>query len=342
MKKIISAFFAFCLISVSALFAETPSPVPEGAVIVARDGSGDYTDIRSAINSLRSYKPEGRAYVYVKKGVYEEKLLIPPHKTEVSLIGEDRDSTVVVWHDHANMPDNRGGTIGTFESWTMRVDGPQFICENMTIINDAMTWHNPGWEKDRKNNANVGQAVALHIEADMVVFRNCSIKGFQDTLFTGNGDGREYFENCYIEGAVDFMFGPATVWYENCHLHLILPGYYTAASTPEDHPYGYVYDKCLLTAAEGLAGQWLGRPWRNYAYVLWKECRMDVDLNPAGWNNWNDPAREKTARYYEYRCTGRGADRSGRAPWSHELSDAEAAAVTIGNVFSREGNVWRP
>ena len=328
----------------SAVASSAPAGIPEGAVIVAKDGSGQFTTIQQAIFSLRDYKPEGRAWVYVKKGVYEEKLLIPAYKTEVSLIGEDRDETVIIWHDHANLPSElgRGGTIGTFYSWTMKVDAPDFICENFTIINDAMTYHNPSWHEDHENKAHVGQAVALHIEADRVIFRNCKIKGFQDTLFTGNNDGREYFENCYIEGAVDFMFGPATVWFEQCHVHLILKGYFTAASTPADHPYGYVFNRCKLTAAEGLTGQWLGRPWRNYAYVLWKECEMDVDLNPAGWNNWGDPAREKTARYYEYNCTGKGADRSGRAPWSHELSKKEARKVTLSNVFNQPKNTWIP
>ena len=333
-----------CFLFAGAVAAFASAPVPEGAVIVAKDGSGDFTTIQQAIFSLRDYKPEGRAWVYVKKGVYEEKLLIPAYKTEVSLIGEDRDGTVIIWHDHANMPSElgRGGTIGTFYSWTMKVDAPDFICENFTIINDAMTFHNPKWNEDHMNGANVGQAVALHIEGDRVVFRNCSIKGFQDTLFTGNADGREYFEDCYIEGAVDFMFGPATVWFEKCHVHLILKGYFTAASTPENHPYGYIFDRCLVTTAEGLKDQWLGRPWRNHAYVLWKECVMDASIAPAGWNNWNDPAREKTARYYEYRCTGPGADRSGRVPWSHELSRRQTSRVTLKNVFSRPAGGWMP
>lgn len=335
-------FAVLCSALLSVDLRGMAAEIPEGAVVVAKDGSGDFTDIQSAVNSLRSYKPEGRAYIYVKKGLYEEKLLIPPHKTQVSMIGEDRDSTVLIWHDHANLPDGKGGTIGTFESWTMRVDAPEFVCENMTIINNAMSWYNFDWDESHENKANVGQAVALHIEADKVIFRNCNILGFQDTLFTGNGDGREYFENCYIEGAVDFMFGPATVWFERCELRLILPGYFTAASTPENHPYGYIYNHCTLTAADGLRNVSLGRPWRNYAYVLWKECVMDLDLNPEGWNNWNDPEREKTARYYEYRCTGRGSDRSQRATWSHEMSDEEASKVTLSNVFHHPEDTWLP
>ena len=235
-----------------------------------------------------------------------------------------------------------GGTIGTFLSYTLRVDGPDFICENITISNDAMTHFNPRWFEDGKNDANVAQAVALHVEADRATFRNCRFLGFQDTIYTGNPDGREYFENCYIEGTVDFIFGPATCWFERCHIHALRSGYLTAASTPADHPIGYVFNHCRVTAREGITGEWLGRPWRAWAYTLWKECEFDLDLNPEGWHNWGNPANEKTARYLEYRCTGRGADRSQRAAWSRELTDAEAAEVTPEAAFRRLQADWMP
>lgn len=313
-------------------------------VVVAKDGSGDFTTVQAAINSLRSYKPEGRATVFVKKGIYEEKVVVWSHKTEVSLIGEDRDSTVIIWHDHGNIPDpiSPSETIGTFRTYTMKVDGNDFICENLTISNDAMVHHNPNWYSDKKNGANVAQAVALHVEADRALFRNCRFLGFQDTIFTGNTEGREMFVDCYIEGTVDFIFGPATVWFERCHVHALRGGYYTAASTPKEHRYGYVFNKCRLTSEPDVKAEWLGRPWREFAYTLFKECEYDVDINPAGWNNWSNPANEKTARYHEYRCTGRGADTSRRAAWSSQLSDEEAAQVTLQNVMEFSATGWNP
>lgn len=321
--------------------------------VVAKDGSGNFTTIQDAVNFIRDYKPEGRQFILVKKGVYEEKVIIPSYKTNVSLIGEDENETVLIWHDHANMRSDSGwGTdkknegkvgrkIGTFQSYTMRVDGPGFECDNMTIVNDAMTHFNPNWNQDRKNNAEVGQAVTVHIEGDRVVFRNCRLLGFQDTVFNGNEDSRQMFYNCYIEGTVDFLFGPATVWLEQCEIHAISQGYYTAASTPANHPYGYIFNKCKFTTDPSIKAEWLGRPWRNWAAVLIKECELPATINPKGWHNWNDPAREKTARYYEYKNTGAGADRSSRVSWSKELDPKEVAALTINRVFHKSADDWR-
>lgn len=325
MKRFLSLFIlgTFCL---AALGQTKPSP---SEVTVAKDGSGDYSTIQEAVNALRSFRPEGRATIFVKKGIYEEKVVVPSHKTDISIIGEDRDSTILIWHDHADMPDGKGGTIGTFETYTLKVDGPGFFCENLTIINDALTYHS----------GKVGQAVALHIDADKVVIRNCGVKGFQDTVFTGDPEGREYFDNCWIEGTVDFIFGPATVWFRQCHLHAVADGYYTAASTPEGH-YGYIFDSCTFTAADGVSKLWLGRPWRPYAQVVLKDCLIDAPVDPEGWNDWGDPANHKTARFWEYSCSGKGAGRSGRVRWSRNISNSRAQKIRLDKVFSRPADKW--
>ena len=313
-----------------------PSP---SEVTVAKDGSGDFTTIQQAVDALRSFRPEGRATIRVRNGVYEEKVVVPSHKTEISIIGESRDSTILIWHDHANMPDGKGGTIGTFGTYTLKVEGPGFICEDMTIVNDAMTFNNPRWHISHKDIYNVGQAVAVHIDADRVIFRNCALKGFQDTLFTGNPEGREFFDNCWIEGTVDFIFGPATVWFRQCHLHALSDGYYTAASTPEGR-YGYIFDACTFTASEGIGKLWLGRPWRPYAQVILKDCLIDAPVDPQGWNDWGDPANHRTARFWEYSCSGKGADRSGRVTWSKKLSNGRAHRITKDKVFTRPADIW--
>ncbi len=301
-----------------------PSP---SEVTVAKDGSGDFTTIQQAVDALRSFRPEGRATIRVRNGVYEEKVVVPSHKTEISIIGESRDSTILIWHDHANMSDGKGGTIGTFGTYTLKVEGPGFICEDMTIVNDAMTFNNPRWHVSHKDIYNVGQAVAVHIDADRVIFRNCALKGFQDTLFTGNPEGREFFDNCWIEGTVDFIFGPATVWFRQCHLHALSDGYYTAASTPEGR-YGYIFDACTFTASEGIGKLWLGRPWRPYAYTLFMNCELGNHINIEGWENWRNPANEKTARYAEYNNRGEGAAIDKRVAWSRQLNKEEAQKIT--------------
>lgn len=340
------------LIALFAIMACMPGYSQLYDLVVAQDGSGDYTNIQDAIFAIRDYKPEGRQRILVKNGVYEEKIIVPSYKTNIAIIGEDTDKTVLIWHDHANMYTNtgfgvekknsgkEGRKIGTFQSFTLRVDGPGFECENMTIVNDAMTYNNPNWRTDHKDNVGVGQAVAVHVEGDRAVFRNCKILGFQDTVFNGNEDSRQMFYNCYIEGTVDFIFGPATVWFEQCTLHSLNDGYYTAASTPANHAIGYVFNKCRFTAEPHVKKQWLGRPWRNYAAVFLKECEIPACVDPAGWDNWRDPEREKTARFYEYKNSGPGADRSKRVAWSRELDATNAAHLTVKRVFQRKGDSW--
>ena len=333
MTRHLSAFLAALLCCIGLHAA---SPVVT-TVVVAQDGSGDFTSIQAAVNSLRSFKPEGRSCVFIKKGVYEEKVLIHSHKAEISLIGEDRDSTIILWHDHANLPDDIGGTIGTFLTYTLRIDAPDFVCENLTVVNDAMTHNNPGWFSDHKDNAKVGQAVALHVEGDRAQFRNCRFLGFQDTVYTGNPDGREYFEDCYIEGTVDFIFGPATCWFERCHIHALRAGYLTAASTPADHPVGYVFNRCLVTAREGVTGEWLGRPWRAYARTLFLACEMDEHVAPEGFADW-DETRVVTELCGEGKTRGARADQRTRHPAQKRMTDEEASKVTVKAVL----NGWEP
>jgi pectinesterase len=319
-------------------------------LIVAQDGSGDYTRITDAVEHIRDYKPEGRQRILVKKGVYEEKLIIPSFKTNIALIGEERDSCIIVWHDHGSLPLGDGRNMGTFRSFTLRVDGLGFEAENLTIVNDAMTHYNPTWyynpetgaRNERQNTAKVAQAVTIHVEGDRALFRNCRLLGFQDTVFNGNEDSRQAFYRCYIEGTVDFIFGPATCWFEECELHAISNGYLTAASTPAHHPVGYVFNRCRVTVDSLVTAEWLGRPWRNDAAVVFKECELPAEIRPQGWHNWNDPQRERTARYAEYACTGPGADRSKRAAWTHELTAEEAARLTPAQVFARPGHDWTP
>lgn len=352
---------------VTLLFTASSAHAQFFDLVVAQDGTGDYVSIQDAILAIRDYKPEGRQRILVKKGVYEEKVVVPTYKTNISLIGEDRDSCILVWHDHANLQNtghfegvvlgskademgrnkrdvstmsDRGHRMGTFESYTILVLGEGFECENMTLVNDAMTHYNEGWYQARSNKAGVGQAVTLHSEADRAVYRNCRILGFQDTVFTGNGRSRQIFYQCYIEGTVDFIFGPATVWFEACDIHSISNGYLTAASTPAENPYGYVFNRCRVTADPAAQSVYLGRPWRNYASVIFKDCVLPAAIRPEGWHNWSDPARELTARYAEYHSTGEGASAGQRVAWSRQLSAVDAQRITMDRVMQMRGNAW--
>ena len=177
------------------------------------------------------------------------------------------------------------------------------------------------------------------MDGDRVVFRNCRFLGWQDTILINRG--RQYFENCYIAGATDFIFGGATAWFENCELHIAGNGYITAASTPPDATYGYVFNRCRITAARAGLTTFLGRPWRAHASTIFLHTEMDAVVRPEGWHNWGRPEREKTVRYAEFASTGPGAASDKRVSWAKPLTKKQAAKITPENVLGGVDN-WQP
>ncbi len=190
--------------------------------------------------------------------------------------------------------------MGTFRTYTVRVDGCHLTFRNLTIRNNA---------------GRVGQAVALHTEGTDLTFINCRFLGNQDTLFLAGHDSEVKFEDCYVEGTTDFIFGPATAWFDRCEIRSKTDSYITAASTPRHVETGFVFRNCRLTADDGVTKVYLGRPWRPYASTAFINCELGEHIVPAGWDNWRDPANEKTARYSETGSFGPGA-RGQRASWA--------------------------
>ncbi|MBQ1646434.1 MAG: pectin esterase, partial [Prevotella sp.] len=260
--------------------------------------------------------------IFVKKGIYKEKLIIPSWLTNIEICGEDRDQTIITYDDHANikLPTN-GKPMGTFRTYTLKIEGNDITLKNITIEN---------------NSARLGQAVALHTEGDRLLFINCRFLGHQDTIYTGVGGTRLYFKDCYIEGTTDFIFGPSIAWFENCIIKSKANSYVTAASTPADQTYGYVFNRCKLIADEGIDKVFLGRPWRPYAYTLFMNCELSKHIRPEGWHNWGKKENEQTARYLEYNNTGDGADKTNRVAWSKQLTKKEAQKITPEVVFNQE------
>ena len=332
-KLILSILFACMNIS---LWAANPYDNPD-TLFVSRDGSCEFRSIAEAVEVCRAFMDYHKV-IFVKKGVYKEKLVIPSWLTHIEICGEDRDNTIITWDDHANIkiakvgvvptadnPDPRQ-TMGTFRTYTVKVDGNYITLKNITIENAA----------PRK-----GQAVALHTEGDHLVVINCRILGNQDTIYTGMAGTRLYFRDCYIEGTTDFIFGPSTAWFENCTIKSKINSFVTAASTPKDIKYGYVFNRCKLIAAPEAQEVFLGRPWRPYAYTLFMNCELGGHIVPQGWQNWGNKANEQTARYLEYNNTGEGAKTQERVPWSRQLTKKEAAKITPAEVFRMENN-WLP
>ena len=318
MKKIIITLLTIiCAVTTNAA---NPYDNPD-TLFVARDGTGQFRTIGEAVEVCRAFM-EYHKVIYVKNGVYKEKLIIPSWLTNIEICGESADKTIITFDDHANIRlTETNKPMGTFRTYTVKVEGSDITFKNITIENNA---------------AKLGQAVALHTEGDRLVFIGCRFLGNQDTIYTGVGNTCVYFKDCYIEGTTDFIFGPSTAWFEGCTIHSKANSYVTAASTPQDVPYGYVFNHCRLTAAPGVTKVYLGRPWRPYAYTLFMNCELGSHIVPIGWHNWNNTDNEKTARYLEYNNTGDGAKTSERAPWSKQLTKKEAAQVTLANVFKQD------
>ncbi len=283
---------------------------------VAPDGTGDFTGIQQAIDASKAF-PDQRVVIYVRNGVYNEKIVVPSCNTRMSIIGEDPLRTIISWNDHFNSI-NRGRN-STFYTYTLLVEADDFYAENLTIRNTA---------------GPVGQAVALHVEGTRCVFRNCRVLGHQDTLYTGGQDSRQYYENCHIEGTTDFIFGAATALFNKCTIHSISNSYITAASTPEGKKFGYVFLNCRLTAAEGLNRVYLGRPWRDFARVAFIGCEMGSHIAPEGWANWDGTRRDHTASYAEFGNTGPGAGVERRVPWSYLPGKREASRYSVERILS--------
>ena len=307
------------LFSLISLIAANKYDNPD-TIVVARDGTGEFRTIDEAIEVCRAFM-EYQKVIYVKNGVYKEKLIVPSWLTNITICGEDRDKTIITYDDHANLRlEGTERKMGTFRTYTLKIEGTNITIKNITIENNA---------------AKLGQAVCIHTEGDNLTFENCRILGNQDTIYTGTPGTHCYFHNCYIEGTTDFIFGPSTAWFDNCELHSKANSYITAASTPQGQKYGYIFNHCRLTAEPGVDKVYLGRPWRPYAHTLFMNCKMGSHICPLGWDNWRNKENEKTTRYEEYNNSGAGAPGKQRATWSRQLTKKEVASVTIKNVLGK-------
>ena len=275
-------------------------------IVVARDGTGEFRTIDEAIEVCREWLQN------------------------IEICGESAEKTIITYDDHANVKIVLGTAaprtqpMGTFRTYTLKIEGNSITLKDLTIENNA---------------ARLGQAVALHTEGDRLVFINCRFIGHQDTVYTGMPGTRLFFKDCYICGTTDFIFGPSIAWFENCTIESLVNSYVTAASTPRDQSFGYIFNNCRLTAAEDANQVYLGRPWRDYGYTLFMNCDLGHHIRPEGWHHW-EQHREQTARYMEYNNRGEGANTKTRVNWSKQLTKKEAAQITLATVFNDTS--WLP
>ncbi|AKD03741.1 pectinesterase family protein [Pontibacter korlensis] len=291
--------------------------------VVAKDGSGDFKTVQEAIDAVPDFRKK-ETTIYIKNGSYKEKLVLPASKTLVKFIGEDVKKTILTNDDYASKKNRFGEEMGTTGSSSFFIFGDDFSAENITFENSA---------------GPVGQAVAVRIDGDKVMFTNCRFLGNQDTLYPHGEKSRQYYKDCYIEGTTDFIFGWSTAVFENCEIYCKEGGsYITAASTLAETPYGFVFLNCRITGNTPENSYYLGRPWRPYAKTVFINTYMGNMIKPEGWHNWNKPDAEKTSYYAEYNSKGPGANPKARVAWSHQLSKEQASKYTLENIF----NGWIP
>jgi pectinesterase len=312
MKNIV---LSICLVAVCIMnsTAQTSNPQQYKYVFtVAKDGTGDFTYIQDAIDAIRVY-PLAPITVYIKNGVYNEKIELPANNVDVTFIGQSVDSTIITYNDYSGK-----GKHTTFTSYTAKISGNRFRAENITFVNSA---------------GPVGQALALYVDADKAVFKNCKFLGNQDTIFASGELSRQLFDSCYIEGTTDFIFGPATAVFQHCFIRCKSNSFITAASTFKYKWYGFVFKECKIIADPSVTKLFLGRPWRAYAKTVFLNCELPNVIVPEGWDNWNNTENEKTVYYAEYKNTGPGAAYNKRATWSKQLRKKEAERYSLPAIF---------
>jgi pectinesterase len=300
-------------------------------ITVASDGSGDFKAVQDAIDSVPADNAES-VTIHIKPGTYAGQIIVAKGRKNLTLQGDDAQATKLTWDRNVNDP---------------KPPGADNFNPGIQVLADDF----------ENTSGNHGQALAMRLDGDRAVITDCRIIGWQDTLMVNNG--RDYFKNCLIAGRVDFIYGSATAVFDHCEIKSRNGGHVTAASTPQDHPFGFVFMNCKLTS-DPTPWSWpatnpakpaatdkstpmadLGRPWRPYASVIYLNCEMGAHIKPAGWDNWRNPQNEKTARYAEYNSTGPGANPDGRLPWTKQLRREEADSITIEKVLAGADG-WNP
>ncbi|MFD2285498.1 pectin esterase [Pedobacter petrophilus] len=303
-------------------------------ITVDQNGSGNYKTIQEAVNAVRDLG-EKEVKIKVKNGIYKEKLIIPSWKTNITIIGESTDRTIITGNDYSGKANAGKDAFGnekfsTYTSYSMLVQGNDCHLENLTIINAS---------------GRVGQAVALHVEGDRFIAKNCKFLGNQDTLYAATENSRQYYFKCFIQGTTDFIFGQATAVFQECEIKSLSDSYVTAAATSKNQKFGFVFLNCKLIADSSVGKVYLGRPWRPFAKTVFLNCELGKHIVEAGWNPWKGdkmfPDKEKTTYYAEYKSRGEGTSPKTRINWSKQLSDKEAKEYTLKNIFN-SGDHWNP
>lgn len=303
-------------------------------IVVSKDGKGNFTTLQQAIDAVENGSST-RTKILIKAGTYKEKIIIPETKGAILLEGENPQNTIITYDDFASKKNSEGKDIGTTNSSTIFIHSNNFTAKNISFENSS---------------GRVGQAVAVLTSGDRIVFENCRFLGNQDTLYLkGVQDSpdktkpsRNYFKSCYIEGTTDYIFGAGTAVFENCTIYSKeTASYVTAASTPQENEFGFVFINSKIIGNAKENSVYLGRPWRPFAKTAYIDCEMNSTIKPEGWHNWNKPDAEKTTFYGEFNSKDSGANATKRVSWSHQIAKEESKKYTTQNILKGKDN-WNP
>lgn len=314
-----------------ALFSLLSFKTGDRTIVVSKDGKGDFITIQQAIDAIENGSST-RTKIIIKAGVYKEKIIIPETKGAILMEGENHENTMITYDDYASKKNPEGKETGTTGSSTIFIYSDDFTAKNISFENSS---------------GKVGQAVAVLTSGDRIAFENCRFLGNQDTLYLKGAQdlqdktkpSRNYFKNCYIEGTTDYIFGAGTAVFENCTIYSKeSASYVTAASTPQENDFGFVFINSKITGNAKDSSVYLGRPWRPFAKTVYIDCELNSTIKPEGWHNWNKPDAEKTTFYAESNSKGAGADISKRVSWSHQLTKEQKKEYTTDNILKGKDN----
>ena len=309
---------------------------------VSAKGDKEFCEVGEALEAAKRYVDK-EVIIHIAPGVYKERIVVA--QEHVSFVGVDAERTILTYSDGADHLMENGEKRGTFRTPSVLIDADYFYANNITFKNEAGQGNQ------------VGQALAVYADGDHLVFENCRFEGYQDTLFAAplplkemqpggfKGPkefaprklGTHFYKNCYIAGNVDFIFGGATAYFEDCEIFMRnregdVKGYVTAPSTFEHVKYGFVFNHCRFTSDCPAESCYLGRPWRNYAKTVIVNSEIGAHIKKEGWHDWNKKDAWETMFFAEYGNTGEGASQE-RAPFVHMLTAEEAQSYTREHVL---------